>query len=67
MGAVVKVLTRKDPEWRAQAAKYALFLESTKLMKAGVWDMIPIPKAQALSGHPNASFSRLFEILGLEE
>ena len=60
MGLVVKVLTRKEPEWHTDAAKAALLKESSKLMAAGVWDLIPIEKSDALAQHPNASFSRLF-------
>ena len=66
MGAVVKVLTRKDNEWYSQAAKDALLKESAKLMQAGVWDLEPMSKSAALAEHSDAAFSRLFEILGIK-
>ena len=66
IGAVVKVLTRKDPEWHTDAAKAALLKESSKLMAAGVWDLIPAEKSDVLVKHPNASFSRLFEKMTLK-
>ncbi len=58
MGAVAKVLTRKDNEWYSQAAKDALLNESAKLMKAGVWDLEPMSKSAALAEHSDAAFSR---------
>ena len=66
MGAVVKVLTRRDSEWHSQSARDALLKESSKLMGAGVWDIVPMEKSAALSKHSDANFSRLFEILGLK-
>ena len=65
MGAVVKVLTRSDPEWHSDAAKAALMKEMNKLTGAGVWDLVPVSMDKALYDHPDASFSRLFEILGI--
>ena len=56
MGLVVKVLTRKDPEWHTDAAKAALLKESTKLMAAGVWDLVPVEKSDVFRDHPNAFF-----------
>ena len=67
MGAVVKVLTRRDSEWHSQAARDALLKESTKLMTAGVWDLEPIEKEAALAELSDAAFSRLFEILGIKD
>ena len=66
MGAVVKLLTRRDVEWYSPEAKAALLIESTKLLNAGVWDLKPVEKDDALRMFPDASFSRLFEILGLK-
>ena len=66
MGAVVKVLTRRDSEWHNQAARDALLKESTKLMTAGVWDLEPIEKEAALAEHKDAAFCRLFGILGIK-
>ena len=66
MGAVVKVLKPGDPLWRSKGAAEALLKEATKLMKAGVWDLEPEEKSEVIKKHPDASFSRLFEILGLK-
>ncbi len=38
----------------------------TKLTSAGVWDVIPVSQDKALYDHPDASFSRLFEIFGIK-
>ena len=65
MGAVVKVLTRRDAEWHSELAKAALMKEMNKLTSAGVWDLVPVSMDAALSEHPDASFSTLFEILGI--
>ena len=66
MGAVVKVLTRRDAEWHSDLAKAALMKEMNKLTSAGVWDLVPVSMDSALAEHPDASFSRLFEILGIK-
>ena len=66
MGAVVKALKRKDPLWHSEEAKAALMKESGKLIKAGVWDVIPVEKDEVIRKYPDATFSRLFEILGLK-
>ena len=66
MGAVVKVLTRRDAEWHSDLAKAALMKEMNKLTSAGVWDLVPVSMDSAVSEHPDASFSRLFEILGIQ-
>jgi len=66
MGAVVKVLKRSDPLWKTPEAAGALLKESTKLMNAGVWDIVPEEKDDVIRKFPDASFSRLFDILGLK-
>jgi hypothetical protein len=66
MGAVVKVLKRSDPLWKTPEAAAALLKESTKLMTAGVWDVEPQEKDEVVKQFPDASFSRLFDILGLK-
>ena len=40
--------------------------ESGKLIKAGVWEVIPVEKDEVIRKYPEATFSRLFEILGLK-
>ena len=62
----MKFLTRQDKEWHTDAAKAALLKEMTKLTTAGVSDLKPISQDKALYDHPDASFSRLFEILGIK-
>ena len=64
MGAVVKVLKRSDPLWKTPQAAAALLKEATKLMNAGVWDIVPEEKDDVIRKYPEASFSRLFDILG---
>ena len=66
MGAVVKVLTRRDAEWHSDLAKAALMKEMNKLTSAGVWDLVPVSMDAAFSEHSDASFTRLFEILGIK-
>jgi hypothetical protein len=66
MSAVVKVLGKKDPLWHSQGAKDALMKESNKLISAGVWDMKPMEKDEVIKQFPEATFSALFEILGLK-
>ena len=66
MGGVVKVLKRSDPLWSSAGAQAALLKEVTKLVVAGVWDVKPIPRAEAIKLYPEATFSRLFDIMGLK-
>ena len=66
MGGVVKVLKRSDPLWSSAGAQAALLKEVTKLVVAGVWDVKPIPRAEAIKLYPEATFSRLFDIVGLK-
>ncbi len=63
---MTKVLGRKDAEFHPSEAKAALMKEITKLEEAGVWDKVPEEKHDVVRSHPDASFSRIFSILGLK-
>ena len=67
MGLVTKILTKNDNEYHAPEAKIAIDTEITKLVTAGVWDVMPVSKAWAESKHKDASFSRIFGILGIKD
>ena len=42
LGMVTRVLSRRDPEYHTPEARAALMSEVERLIKAGVWDLIPI-------------------------
>ena len=44
MGLVTKILTKNDSEYHSVDAKAAIDMEITKLVTAGVWDVMPIAK-----------------------
>ena len=67
MGLVTKILTKNDSEYHSVDAKTAIDLEITKLVTAGVWDVMPVSKAWAEHEHKDASFSRIFGILGIKD
>ena len=52
--------------WSTPGAQAALMKEITQLVTAGVWDVIPMPRAEAIRLYPEATFSRLFDIMGLK-
>ena len=66
LGMVVKQITRRDKEWNSQGARDAVMHEVGKLVKAYVWDPQPLEKEETYAMHPDASYTRLFLILGLK-
>ena len=56
-----------DSEYHSDDAKKAIDTEITKLVTAGVWDVMPVSKASAESKHKNASVSMTFGILGVRD
>ncbi len=67
MGLVTKTLKKSDKEFNSGGAKAAVHAELSKLMLAKVWDSKPISRHEAAKKHPNATFSRIFGILGLKD
>ena len=67
MGLVTKILSKNDAEFHTAEAKEAIDTEITKLVTAGVWDVKPVPKAWAEKEFKDASFSRIFGILGIKD
>ena len=67
MGLVTKILTKNDSEYHSVDAKAAIDTEITKLVKAGVWDEMPVAKHIAEKLHKDASFSRILGILGIKD
>ena len=67
MGLITKVLNKKDSEYHSQEAKDAILTEVNKLITAGVWDTQPVSRRDASRIHPDATFSRLFGILGIKD
>ena len=65
MGMVTKLLNKNDAEYHTAGAKQAINLEITKLITAGVWDEKPVSKRDAERMHSDATFSRIFGILGI--
>ena len=65
MASVVKVITKKDELWHSPQAKNALATEINKLVNGGVWDIEAVERraAEEIDG---ASFSRIFDILGIK-
>jgi len=63
---VTRLLTRKDPEYHCAAAHAALDSEVSRLESAPVWAKLPTAKSSALKQFPEASFTRLFSILGIK-
>ena len=46
MGLVTKILTKKDSEFHTAEAKIAIDTEITKLVTAGVWDVMPVSRRE---------------------
>lgn len=67
MGLITKILKKTDHEYHGQEAKDATDAEITKLLKAGVWDAKPITRKEAARIHPDATFAKLFGILGIQD
>ncbi len=67
MGLVTKILSKNDSEYHSAGAKAAIDTEITKLVTAGVWDVKPVPKRWAEDKYKDASFSRIFGILGIKD
>ena len=67
MGAVTKLLSKRDPEYFSEKAKAASDKEINKLIAAGVWDEEAIERAAAARAHPAAAFSRIFRIMGIKD
>ena len=67
MGLVTKILTKKDNEYYSQGAKDAVKAEVSRLINATVWDTKPLSRHDAVRLHPDATFSRLFGILGIKD
>ena len=49
MGLVTKILKKNDDEYHSQGAKDAIALEVNKLIDAGVWDIKPIARRDAMN------------------
>ena len=56
MGLVTKILTKSDNEYHSDDAKKAIDTEITKLVTAGVWDVMPVSKHWAEHEHKDAVF-----------
>ena len=67
LGLATKILTKNDSDYHSVDARAAIDLEITKLVTAGVWDVMPVSKASAEHEHKDASFSRIFCILGIKD
>ena len=67
MGLVTKILTKNDNEYHSPDARIAMDKEIDKLVLAGVWDTKPLSKRQAEAMFPDATFSRIFGILGIKD
>ena len=67
MGMVTKILNKNASEYHSDGAKQAIHTEINKLITAGVWDEKPISKKQAERTHSDATFSRIFGILGIKD
>ena len=63
MGLVTKILTKSESEYHSADAKIAVDTEITKLVTAGVWDVMPASEAWADNEHKDASCSMTFGIL----
>eukprot|EP00971_Amphidinium_carterae_P350285 6491469-Amphidinium_carterae.2 len=66
LGLVTETLTKSDPRYHSAEAKAAFGLERDKLNACGTWDDIPVEKSEATRKFPNATFSRVFTLLGIK-
>ena len=55
IGLVTQILTKNDSEYHSVDAKVAIDTEINKLVKAGVWDVMPVAKHVAEQMHKDAS------------
>ena len=67
MGLVTNILSKTDAEYHSDGAKEAVNKEINKLITAGVWDTTPLAKSNAERLFPDATFSRIFGILGIKD
>ena len=67
MGLVTKILSKNDAEYHSDGAKEAVNKEINKLITAGVWGTTPLAKSNAEKLFPDATFSRIFGILGIKD
>jgi hypothetical protein len=66
LGLVTKLLKRSDAEYSSPGAKAALKTEIDKLVNGAVWDKTPVEYDAAVVQYSDASFTRIFPIVGLK-
>eukprot|EP00971_Amphidinium_carterae_P147439 2921705-Amphidinium_carterae.1 len=63
---VTETLHRNDPRYHCQQAQDAFASERDKLNACSTWDSTPIERVEAKRIHPEATFSRVFTLLGIK-
>eukprot|EP00971_Amphidinium_carterae_P352932 6492774-Amphidinium_carterae.4 len=65
-GLVTETLQKSDPRYHSEAARQAFNKERDTLNRAGTWHPKPMERSQVRKLYPNATFSRVFTILGIK-